>query len=144
MWVKMREKTGGNSTLFGHNGDFTGFMFYHVPENSSRLRLVYGTGDKWKVNVCDHKMKRGTWHHLVAVLDRRLSRFSVVIDGSVAHGEQIENMAWLDDLHLRISAADEHSFHGEIDEVLVFDRGLSLPEIQQLYRHSQDGNRLVD
>lgn len=144
MWIQMRQKSSGTSTIFGRNGDFTGFTFYPVPEKPERMRLVYGNGQAWKMIVFEHQMKRGNWHHLVAVFDRRLSRFSFVLDGKAIHGEQMEKMAGLDDLQFRIGAPNQHSFHGLIDEVLVFNRGLSLSEIQQLYNHGKAGKSLVD
>ena len=83
------------------------------------------------------------WYHLAVTYDRGAGTVTFYINGNVAcqsnYSEDIEDTVG-DPIYVGWSKAgpDEYS-NGVIDELVVFDRALTLPEIQALYHGSGGG-----
>jgi hypothetical protein len=85
----------------------------------------------------------GGWHHLVAVRDNSAGKNLLYVDGvkvdgankSYSNGFDFNlglNIGWLDFAH-------EYQYEGIIDEVALYNRALSIPEIQQHYVYGSSG-----
>jgi len=79
----------------------------------------------------------GTWHHLVAVYDSRLPKTWLYVDGeevATNTGVPSELGTNTDILHIGDHPNSWRTFLGEIDEVAIYNRALTIGEVKQQYR----------
>lgn len=116
--------SGGNKLLLGH------------PSNMSNLYVHDGDWEDTGVAVFD-----GNWRHLVFVLNDAVDRVLVYVDGSNVYEYSTSTSIAADDLFSLGQEYDDGPaasdfYNGLIDEVRVYDRVLTLQEIQLLYNGS--------
>jgi hypothetical protein len=116
-----------NAIILRQNGDGK-FYWYHAATD--------GTFDSVSTSVSN-----GTWYHAVLTWDG--STTTAYLDGSVvgtisnsSHDQKNNADASIGGQNEITSAGDEY-FDGTIDDVRIYDRALSQPEIQALYQRTK-------
>jgi hypothetical protein len=87
----------------------------------------------------------GRWHHLVAVFERQISLRGYVDGTEIGFDTQITNHIEVltNEYPLLIGKISSgNSFQGSIDDVRIYNRALSAPEVQQLYEF-ESGPRVI-
>ncbi len=77
------------------------------------------------------EIELGTWRHVVLVRDRR--RIAVHLDGRPAPEISGESAPPGRPVRIAVGGDGEASFEGKVDEIALFDRALTPPEIEALY-----------
>jgi len=124
-WVKISTDTGKAQTIVSKANDYkliirdNGLIDFWIGD----LSVVYGTSD-----LADDK-----WHHVVATYDGTTAK--VYVDQNPEY--QVGTNVFLNNSNTSILIGADDSadrpFNGNIDEVAIYDRALSLSEIQQHY-----------
>ncbi len=128
-WIRPdRERNGWQSIVDKRDHEEDGWDLYLTRDDRAFLRV-----DQWTVRG-DTVLQTGRWHHLAGVYDGDQLRIYVDgrLDGSRWIGKKVslgtEGPMWVG----RSFKGHESSFFGAIDEVRVYGRALSAPEIQAL------------
>ncbi|TDD38535.1 LamG domain-containing protein [Actinomadura sp. KC06] len=83
--------------------------------------------------VAERPVYRGTWAHLVGSYDATKKRLRLYVNGALASDAPAGDSAWNARGPLRIGAgAGRGAFHGDLDEVRVFDRMIVADEAAEL------------
>ena len=101
-------------------------------------------GDDTEINSNDNNYDDGKWHHVAAIVDRD-GNVDFVIDGEAeGSGSVADEAGSLDNATPLLIGADyngaqspdppNREWHGEIDEVRVYNRALSPGEVKKLYQ----------
>ncbi len=92
-------------------------------------------------------LKTGQWHHVAAAFDGQYMK--LYLDGNLLKQQPRTEPLTANDSHLVIGnetpgfvdeMEERHAFDGWIDEVRIYNRGLSEKEIQALYNYKLDMN----
>ena len=140
MWVKSDSTTtqqfiASFNTFFGDNRLMLG---HHA--GSSVLEVYDGSWRDTSAIIIN-----GYWHHIACVLDDPNDKVTIYVDGNNVHSYTTSTTIAADDL---FSLGQEYDagpspsdyFNGIIDEVALYNRVLSVEEIQQLYQVTGDIN----
>ncbi|PSH02270.1 MAG: hypothetical protein BRC26_01410, partial [Nanohaloarchaea archaeon QH_8_44_6] len=140
-WVNLGDEPDG-STNYQHKvvyGDNDGY-------NSDTYDLRRGPNDwEWEVNgsvtecadgVCDAPAV-GSWQHVVGVANG--THIVLYVNGVMRNATGFSSGIGEEGLAIGSQGGDNKHFNGSIDEVRVYDRGLSQQEIKQLYFEGKDG-----
>jgi hypothetical protein len=101
-----------------------------------RVRLYWNSGE---VNLVSPKDLRGSWHHVVAVRDKIAGTIKLYIDGAFevqALAGTNKDIQWPLRIGNDFRDAPGIPFYGLIDDVRVYNRALSLQEIQVIYNYA--------
>jgi len=118
--------------LLGTNGDDGTFI---IRDSDSNIASVTGG------TVSD-----GDWHHVVGMRDEANSLISVYVDTILSDSAIESSVGSTDstvDLYIGSSVAYPSYFDGIIDDVRIYNRALSLPEIQSIY-HSRGSDNIIN
>ena len=149
-WFKTASSDG---TIVSEGGGSTGGWSLDLKSGKVRVTLKTSAGlDAFLVDGISF-CSDNTWHHVGAVVTTSTSHYMgnsgyIYIDGAT-----VSNINWL--IHAYNSSGDNwaigakaagtaSNFNGLIDEVAVYDRALSLEEIEQLYTNGLAGHGYVD
>ena len=97
-------------------------------------KLMMRVNDKTLVGTTD--LDDGDWHHVVGVYDG--SSIKLYVDGDLEKQSSIGSQSIRTSADFRVGRHwqnTQFSFDGSIDEVLVYNRGISAQEIQDLYEN---------
>jgi chitodextrinase len=148
LWVnRTYSKTGGH-TLFETTANFnnatTGFGLF--PDDSSTCSgggMLAGVRGNAGYNLkCYGQPSSGVWHHLVAVFDKSQNapnQVNLYVDGVLqtaqaqVYSSANTNTFGSDPLYVMSRGASQEFCAGVIDDFRVFNRALSLAEVQQIY-----------
>jgi hypothetical protein len=120
-------------------------------EMADGLEWPYGNYDKWSNfwNTESADLRDGIWHHVAVTVDRdKYYGGKLYVDGKEIHTfrpfsrlHSLDNDAdlWIGRHHPNDAASYENYFDGEIDEVEIFKRALSLAEVQAIYNAGSNG-----
>jgi len=131
-WVKWAASPTNDETIIGRDDAINRcFTLYH--STATTFRFFVFVGGSAKIKDTSFTPTPGTWYHIVAVADGDYVR--IYIDGSdvgspTAYSGNIDK----DNAELRIGGDETHgNFNGTIDEVAIWDRGLTSTEVSDLY-----------
>lgn len=130
-WVRHATTPQFRSIIDVRDDGTDGYDLY-LNDQSRLFMRVGGSTLTGPVTVAD-----GTWHHAVGVYDG--TSITLYVDGlPVASSTAIESIDVSADLvlgkHFAVSA---YSFDGDMDEVVMYSRGLNAAEVFQLYLDTQ-------
>ncbi|KPK75864.1 MAG: hypothetical protein AMJ79_09480, partial [Phycisphaerae bacterium SM23_30] len=145
-WVKPRGQSG-NYQRFFHRG------YYNKDEDTKTLHIwyIYDTNEfgyrvrhDSNIKLVTGPAQRDVWQHFVATYDAGAMKLYIngaYVDGTTDADLQPE----ISDYNLFVGTAvgqvqKEKFFHGDLDDIMYFDRALSDEEILQLY---QEGERPI-
>lgn len=100
---------------------------------TGRIRFYWNSGD---VDFFGTKDLRGSWHQVTVVRDKTINKITVYVDGQIeAEGDAGTNrdVQWPLRIGGDFRAAPGMPFHGNVDNVKIYNRALSLEEISYLY-----------
>ncbi len=128
-WIRVdREHQSWSSIVDKRDRDDDGWDLYLTPDRRAFLRI-----DQWTARG-DTVLETGRWHHLAGVYDG--DQLRLYVDGRLDGSRQIRKKVSLGtDGPLWVGRSfkgEDSSFVGSIDEVRVYGRALSAPEIQVL------------
>jgi hypothetical protein len=136
-WVKTASGAANTTIIDRDTESAPNRIFQFTLTNSSaNLRIIpFYSGAPVTTMIGSASVNDGKWHHVAAVLDGVNARLYVdgVLDFTVAETRALDSAGTAG---LRIGAHSDGSavngFDGQIDEVLIWNRGLSYEEIQWL------------
>ena len=92
-------------------------------------------------------LKTGQWHHVAATFDGQFIK--IYVDGNKLKQARRKEPLTTNNFHLTIGnetpgfkddMEELHAFDGWIDEVRIYNRGLSEKEVKALYNYKPDSN----
>jgi hypothetical protein len=136
-----------NEVFIGRNEGTTGPLHWWLgcTAGNGRARFQLGRGSAGGAVIVQSTtpITDGAWHHLVGVQDFSANRVSLYVDGvEVGSGPAYTNNLISDTVRLNIgwldySPSTRFQFKGSLDEVALYQRALSVSEIQA---HYNDGD----
>ena len=144
MWVNRNYSTAGGHTLFensaNYNSSTTGFGVF--PDDSTCHGVMIGEKGNAGYNVkCYNQPSSGVWHHLVVVFDKSQAaagEITFYIDGVLQTPTQSPsasnntNAFGNNKTYIFARGGTTEFAAGAVDQVQIFDRGLSAAEIASL------------
>ena len=148
LWVNRTYSKADGHALFestaNYNNSATGFGLF--PDDSTTCSgggMLVGVRGNAGYNLkCYAQPSSGVWHHLVAVFDKSqsaLNEVNLYIDGALQtaqaqpYSSANTNNFGTNPLYLMSRAGNQEFSAGVIDDFRVYNRALSLAEVQQLY-----------
>jgi hypothetical protein len=158
LWVNRTYSKAGGHTLFESTANFnkstTGFGLF--PDDSTTCSgggmLLGVRGNAGNNLKCYAQPSSGVWHHLVAVFDKSQSapnEVNLYIDGVLQtaqaqpYSSNNTNNFATNPLYLMSRGSKQQFCAGVIDDFRVYNRALSLAEVQQLYALATSAKSLV-
>ena len=134
-WVKL-ESWGNNSHVVGDNTGNNSYKGVYLEFNNtnSRIRFSIGDGSTWQ-NAYFSSVSTGNWYHVTGIFDG-VSTSKLYVNGSQRSSNtsvnytNSENYSW--------AGREPHGgwdnwIDGKIDDIRIYDRPLTEPEIKALY-----------
>ena len=149
-WIRSGSATGAYQAILSNYGGIQQYNLDLTPQGY--LRLNARDGNENYVDVIDSSMSLadGLWHHVAGT--RRGSEFSIYVDGirkSTVHNAAVGSVI-ASTAYARIGGANSSSvnsptsnqsfFHGEIDELSLFQRSLSDADIVAIFLAALQAN----
>jgi hypothetical protein len=143
-WAKMEGEGGGIdniNTLFQQRDDsYNSHIVFHTENNYKNAKLIMrGNGSTDTSSVQTPSRDYFGWHHYVGVVDED-NNMKLYCDGQLVATSVNEcdtlNYSVIDYVDIgrhRYGGMDRAFFNGLIDEMRIYNRALSLSEIQSLY-----------
>jgi hypothetical protein len=141
--------SGGLQTILAkEDGDrptFTSLMF---PDGTIHCSLQPSEGGTFNLTSAD-SYDDGSFHHLACVLNQSNHTLTMIVDGgvenlqtSVPAGSTFVEPSTNVLIGARIQAAPDRFFAGQIDEVDIFNRALSVAEVHEIFAAGSSGKCL--
>ncbi len=145
LWVNHTYSTSGGHTLFENssnfNGSSTGFGFF--PDDADCLGMQVGLRGNVGYNInCYSQPTSGVWHHLAVVFDKSKAgngEVTLYIDGILQtptrnyFTNDNTNTFGNNPTYLFSRGGTQEYAAGTVDDLRIYNRALSVTEIQQLY-----------
>jgi photosystem II stability/assembly factor-like uncharacterized protein len=144
VWIKSSESSNNEQVIIEHDNFWDNPGSYQLTSwDSNHLRFGFPNINEdieYIVNFTD-----GRWHHIVGMLDSENNKARLYYDGKlvvekIVNGEIEASMA---PTYIGSGGGDDRFFKGEIDEVRIWRKALTLQEIHaNMYRHlsgAEDG-----
>jgi hypothetical protein len=111
-----------------------------IPWNVDRPAFSVAIGGQRYIKQSDSPIPMNAWSHLVCTYDGNAAR--IYINGQLASTDEsptgpIDNSTG--PLYIGEIPGTNNRYYGKIDEVAIYDRALTLEEIQQHYQNGLDG-----
>ena len=136
-----------NWTPIVQQGDDEGYFLGVNAYGQVGFKLM--TGEKWEELVADLRLERGRWYHVCGTYDMESGSMRIYVDGK-QEGQRIlkPGAVRMADADLKIGKgmnrrptnpvrantfSDSYGFDGMIDEVKIYNSGLSSPEVMRAY-----------
>ncbi|HEC66149.1 MAG TPA: LamG domain-containing protein, partial [bacterium] len=114
----------------------TFYMNYDQVRNRTRFHITNTTGSESSIVSADNSVNRSNWHNIVGTYDAATGNQSFYIDGnivdSVIIGGGLVN-ALNPTINLAAGNNGANNINGSIDEVRLYNRSLSIAEVQSLF-----------
>jgi hypothetical protein len=136
-----------NWTPVIQQGDDEGFFLGVDGHGHPGFNLM--VGDVWEELVSDVFLERNTWYHLAASYDMETGHMVIYVDGKEAGSKKVgREYIGVAEVEIKIGKGkdrrptdpvrentfiDSYSFDGLIDEVKIYDAGLTAEEIRKSY-----------
>jgi hypothetical protein len=153
VWVNIPsgETCDMSNVFIGRHAGSMGSAWW-VGCNPGSAKAVFSIRDSSMIGMeisAGPSLNDGEWHHVVAVRDGNKDENHLYVDGVLIASAPVNYLGnWISDKQISIGYHNvweytyyEPSYHftGELDEIAIYGRGLSLAEI-----HYQYNNRLLD
>jgi len=138
-WVKLNNDIKDWRVIVGkaNNSSLDGYILRHSQNGNLSMMVEEKDGDYQSNAIANQDYRDGKWHHVVGVIDRQNEINVIYVDGYKKGESSIINLGSLvNNYNLNIGSLEQSggaSFSGLIDEVKIYNKALSLSEIQQLY-----------
>ncbi len=146
-WV-YRSSTGVEHRVvdFGHDSS-NNYGFRFGPTNNDSVRFDFGDGSSFYQNS-GGSIGSGQWKFIAGIYNSN-GDWSIYVDGSKVNSGNSGNGSIADGSRpLRIGCASysttDSNFDGKLDDVRIYNRALSQPEIKALYSLTAPSGSLVD
>ena len=148
-WTMTNESTSGNRVIVGRDAGGGGLHWWVGPDGSGiptfQLRDSTGAGEKFSAGAA---LNDSTWHHFVAVRDGEADMNRLFVDGvkldSLSY-DYLNGFGGSVPINIGyINAGGHYRYHGNIDEVALYDRALRLDEIGEHYTNGLAGYGYCD
>ena len=134
-WVRL-DSWDSNSHVLGdntNNNNFTG-AYIEFNDSNSRIRFSIGDSSSWQ-NVYYSSVSTGTWYHLIGVFNGN-STSKLYVNGSLQGSNT--NINYVNSSNDAWAGREPHGswgnwLDGKIDDIRIYERKLSEPEIKALY-----------
>ena len=145
VWMKNTVNPGGSEVFVGRDGTVdslqwwvgirpTGYAAFNLIATNGDGQLIEGSLAENSTPLAD-----GDWHHVVAVRDASTGENRLYVDGQLdipavaqAYAAGFDSVTAADVLNIGAFPTGNH-FEGTLDEVALYNRALSLAEIEQHY-----------
>ena len=116
--------------------------YINLSASSNYIAIAFSGGDDpdhiFIVNTTSSILFDGNWHHFCTTLDRGDASLNLFIDGKkiqTASASQLGSVDWGGPLYIgrRLYGGSELWFKGQLDELAIYNRALSLDEIKAHY-----------
>ena len=138
-WARM-DTWDNNSHIFGDNTDNNNHTGAYLEFNNtnSRIRFSIGNGSSWQ-NVYYSSVSAGNWYHIVGTFNGG-STSKLYVNGSEVGSNTSINYS--NSTNATWAGREPHGnwsnwLDGQIEDIRIYDRKLSSPEIKALYNLSQ-------
>lgn len=146
-WVSLSKVGEGRQTLVQKAASYT----FYVQWTADLLALIIGDGERRVGLLSDRGLgTAGEWHHVAVTFsydaDDGQGRVLFYINGQPAGEDFVTLAPSAGSGHLNIgrraATAEEPKFHlnGALDELFIYDRALSSPEIERLFQLEESLN----
>ena len=133
-WFKSNSKKQ-NAILFG-------FDSFQVVLNKSNIGFSTGENDLYGAKI----KSENSWHHVIAVFnDNDLRASKLYVDGERLNLHQVYGNSFRSQATVETTAViggrlkdTRYTFYGAIDQLYIFDHGLSSNNIDKLFSYTQD------
>jgi hypothetical protein len=139
VWVN-HENTGTEefASIFHTDGDWTDGVWHCLLRDGVRLQISQPDNNPVD-HMADTDIPMGDWHHIAAVLNGPAGTFDLYYDGTPDG-----NLSSLDVeaviFHLNIGSWNtERFFKGSMDDLVFYERALTLADIAKLYAEGFEG-----
>ena len=148
-WMKTSESTSGNRVLVGRDDDSTSLHWWIGCDGDGKVRFqlkdVNGVGEY--IGGTGPVLNDGNWHLIVAVRDDADGNNIIYVDANnIAEANHDYTGGFgADGVALNIgylNLGGHFRYNGIMDEIAIYDRALSITEIQQHYNDGLAGNGL--
>lgn len=137
MWVNQNQDRDREWTALLQKSD-TSFNL-QLNDNNEPVFTIHD-GD-WQTTISGVSLNQDQWYHLVGTYDGNEAR--IYVDGQLKAAENVSgSMTDASDFDIGIGEnldVPNRHFDGQIDEVRLYNRGISQQEVASLYQTSQDG-----
>jgi hypothetical protein len=153
VWIKTTDNTArilGTYQGYGHCSH--GYTLYLLGEPYSgkvdfAVDRSASCGSDTSQVISDSIVAGGEWHHVVAIFDSSLT-LSLYVDGIPQSGSDsgayVKTGLSLLLGRYRLSTDPTYSFEGSLDDLRIYNRALTEPEIEQLFFLDSDGDGVED
>lgn len=154
LWINQTTQANYPNPIVHYNGT-TGWYIYISPTGGLTFSIVHAAGGNITVYAAAGTIVAGTWTHLTVTYDGNSlnTGMNMYIDGSDAaagrSGSALTGTTTFSGV-CEIARGNAGSYYiGKLDEIMIFDRELSVAEAEYLYRNGYgyaavDGVRLAD
>ena len=133
-WIKVESFTTRWQTIVSKGNDS-----WRLSRNANSNALHFAIGDKWasgNINVND-----GQWHHVVGVYDG--TSIKLYVDGVLDEETTVQRSIPINDYNVLIGENEQaagRQFHGQIDELRIWNTARTQQEIEDSDRTTLTGN----
>lgn len=136
-WVKWTS-TADMAIANNYGGAVNGIDHFYLYQTSNRVRLLVDDGADTAVAEHGSALNDGNWHHVVATYEYSTKTAKLYIDGALSATDTTAGSADLGQRDFWIGRARQNYsgdryFSGSIDQVAMWERVLSLEEIEEIY-----------
>ncbi|MBL7053186.1 MAG: hypothetical protein ISS02_00785 [Candidatus Portnoybacteria bacterium] len=138
-WIKMNNDIKDWRVIVGkaNNNSLNGYMLRHSQNGNLSMTVEESDGSYQSDSIASQDYRDGKWHHVVGIIDRQNKTNTIYVDGYKKDESNIDSLGSLvNDDNLNIGSLQQSggiSFYGLIDEVMIYNKVLSLSEIHELY-----------
>jgi hypothetical protein len=109
----------------------------HAGDGYLHFYMNFGTAEVWELHhLSAPGLLHAENHHVAGTYDGTYMR--LYLDGVEVDSKMVVGTVYSDETEMMIGSDDE-PMHGRIDEVSIYDRALTLSEIQGIYNAGSDG-----
>lgn len=135
-WMKASEFTGGEQQIVGNYNGGQSSQHYQLRLLDDTVEWVIDDGSTGTfANVS--AVTTGSWYHVVGVFRSDISSMRAYVDGAKnldrSYSGSIPDFQTASTRLGTRSDENNWNFHGSIDDVRIYDRALSTPEVKALY-----------
>ncbi|MHC4646587.1 MAG: LamG domain-containing protein, partial [Planctomycetota bacterium] len=142
LWLKDAYRSGSDNWVFEAAGSNDSTVRAAVVEEDTEY-VVWRAGNdsndelRWDLDKADPRRLEG-WHHWAFVKNEAAGEISIYFDGFVEESNNLVAQTLIDvrGRQLRFGVGEGHGndFIGKMDDIRVFDRGLTAGEVASIYR----------
>ncbi|NTU46671.1 DUF2341 domain-containing protein [Candidatus Roizmanbacteria bacterium] len=146
-WIKPNNRSYMYSIINKRWGGVDSGQSFYIDTNGALILTLESNGSRWNLSSPNNSIPTGTWTHVGYGIDRITKKASIYINGvSVGTPISISNVGDMTNPSVFSIAfwggIANYFFDGFIDDVRLYNRGLTATEVAQLYTYNP-ANQLV-